>query len=141
MILQILSLPHDCERTLFQEVATTLMSMISTNTTKVCDILKQDQNIEGALKKLLHDLPKAKSFHYEALLLEIVYRIFRSTKKSGDTENMELGLRVLESLPLDLPSELKLVPPKVSCTLSMHLVANSKCTAVQRQYTKAAKLV
>ncbi|KAL0592318.1 hypothetical protein ABG067_000426 [Albugo candida] len=109
VILQILSLPRDCERNLFPEVATTLMSMASTNIAQVCDTLKRNPKIEGALKKLLHNLPEAKSFHFEALLLEIVYRIFRMTKKSGD---VGFGLRFLEALPLDLPSQLKLVLPK-----------------------------
>jgi hypothetical protein len=105
---------NDCDDSLFAEAVAVIMSMCTTSISKVFDCFLRDKASTSMLKKALHNLPRAKSFYYEALLLELVYRLHRHSKKDGNGKMSRYIAKLVEACPAQVARALPHIPPKVN---------------------------
>lgn len=112
-LLLVLSYCDDCEGSLYPEAAGVLLAMCSTNIERVCSALLACEKVKGLFEIVLHNLPRAKSFLYEALLLEIIYRLHRHLAKSKMPRAVQLASRMVSTLPIYIAQAVTHIAPKV----------------------------
>lgn len=112
-LLLVLSYCDDCEGSLYPEAASIILAMCSTNIDKVCAALLACEKVKGLFEVVLHNLPRAKSFLYAALLLEIIYRLHRHLAKSTQPKEAQLAPTIVRTLPFYIAQAVTYIAPKV----------------------------
>lgn len=112
-LLLVLSYCDDCEGSLYPEAASVMLAMCSTDIERVCSALMACEKVNGLFEVVLHNLPRAKSFLYQALLLEIIYRLQRHLAKSKILRSVKFASRLVSTLPIYIAQAVTHVAPKV----------------------------
>ncbi|KAH9153576.1 hypothetical protein AeRB84_004195 [Aphanomyces euteiches] len=101
----------DCDL-LLTEALGLFMTMLTTDSQFILDSMKASKICCPLMLQIVYNMPKTKSFHFQALLVEIVYRILRLLRKSTQKKDQELMQKLLESLPQVLSAGIQHVTPK-----------------------------
>jgi hypothetical protein len=130
----------DYLNSLHTDTADALMTICATNVESVVQAYISTKSNFQFLIEILYKLPRSKSFHYQALLLEIVYRMHRQLKKhDGSRELNSMGKKLIEALPHEISKELVKISPKVwhyTIFLEHEKINASFATVeIQRQYS------
>ncbi|RQM30197.1 hypothetical protein B5M09_000291 [Aphanomyces astaci] len=102
-----------------KSVESVIMTMFTTDSEGVLSELRASRKCLPLFFQIVCNMPKTKSFHFQALLVEIVYRILRMLRKSTIKKDQELTQKILESLPPILSQGIQSVPPKVEIAINI----------------------
>ncbi|ETW01885.1 hypothetical protein, variant [Aphanomyces invadans] len=97
---------------LVTEALSVIMTMFTTDNAAVLSELRASRKCLPLFFDIISNMPKTKSFHFQALLVEIVYRVIRMLRKSSIKKDQELVQKTLESLPPILSLGIQSVTPK-----------------------------
>ncbi|RHY09328.1 hypothetical protein DYB36_001861 [Aphanomyces astaci] len=104
---------------LVKSVESVIMTMFTTDSEGVLSELRASRKCLPLFFQIVCNMPKTKSFHFQALLVEIVYRILRMLRKSTIKKDQELTKKILESLPPILSQGIQSVTPKVEIAINI----------------------
>lgn len=93
------------------------MSMCSTNIQDVCSALLNKPGPRRLFEERVREIAEAQSFHYEALFLEIVFRVQRQLRKSEDASTKQFAATIVNAFPASISSVFAQITPKVRCDL------------------------
>ncbi|KAF0687175.1 Aste57867_21031 [Aphanomyces stellatus] len=102
---------NDCDLVL-TEALSVFMTMFTTDSQGTLNDVKSSKSCLPLLLQIVYNLPKAKSFRFQALLIEVVYRVLRLLRKSTAPKDQELISKIHDSLPEVLSNGLRLITPK-----------------------------